>query len=162
METRVAFGYGPPPVGLGAVERPFVEDDGRAFDERPEGDVAVPRDPPDVGRAPVHVLSRRSKAHFMVACRSTATRLCHERCPWASLSCPRYRGRRAGARSHGLGSTAAPIGSPPSNLPGTSLVRVASGTSTPSLFTTITCLTEGDCASAASAMSLRRTCRPLL
>ena len=47
----------PPAVLVGEVGRALVEDAGRPVAERPVDDVAVARDPADVGRAPVDVCS---------------------------------------------------------------------------------------------------------
>ena len=44
----------PPAILVGEVGRAFVDDPGRRVGQRPEDDVAVARDPADVGRAPVN------------------------------------------------------------------------------------------------------------
>ena len=52
----VAFDDLPEAIGLGKVRRAFVHQRRRAVLQRPVNDVAVARDPSDVGSAPVHIV----------------------------------------------------------------------------------------------------------
>ena len=52
----VPFDHLPKAVKVGIIRRPFVHKHGRAVRERPVNDVAVSRDPADIGRAPINVV----------------------------------------------------------------------------------------------------------
>ena len=95
--TLVALDDLPPAVLVREVGRALVEDARRAVAQRPVDDVAVTRDPADVGGAPVDVASRASGRRRSGASTPTpdevAGRSC-ARCPSASRSCRSCTGGR--------------------------------------------------------------------